>query len=1429
MRSDIPFPLGGLNDNRSFDEQPPSTTEEAVNMRGVDPKTGRARGAQRSGTSRYNTDALAAGKIRNLSKVTYDNTTTTFANRASGSESTEFAKASRTVSDSVNVCTDRQGNQFWIDGRASVVKFNPSGTKLWMLPLPTTDTGHQCLALTVDESDNVIVGVSAGGQQSTARLWSYAQEEDNKTRLLWELDLGGYIEEVRVKNAKLYALVNKPDIGAAEVVTLESYNAPNPTETQRFKAPASSNGLDVGLDGSVFVAADALSTRGQNPVAPEASPTSEDWNPTMLTKWGQRAWAWYDASDPDAFNITNASGAPDEDGGEITVWFDKTENGRHLLAAPDLTGQNFRGPYYRSRGSSGKPCAYFNGVDVNAVTATTKMVSGTNVSTTDAFEQLTSVPGYAGSMFVLFMVVKATNKSDMQWLFGVDTAGSPIHRMFINREASSTLAGTNTKGCVSWYELATGTSGQGLNVHPNHGVFSSLNPWNQTTNAGAQMNVKDDWMVLTLVYSNGVSGFESYLRVNGNPVDVWDSTAATWTDAFQLGQVNTPSTAATEAPSTNCLPFQGEIMEILTLREYTNAAGNTALIELPDYPDVVWAGNSNTEIEKVEGYLAHKWGCSHVFPMETVGRLTFLAAPNTGDSVVIGSTTYTFRTNSAAFTGTNNEVSIGGSAAAAALNIIRAVNQTGTAGTDYDTSMTPNGQAWAMPVVIPDTAGLNQAFFRCRTTIASGSATFTTTESTAGARMSWTDTLSEISLDPSGGAAIYENDGYYPHPFTMFRTGSSTGGPPRQADADYTNPSKAALLNSRYAMVSKHAAEGGRPRWVAVSGYDGSTTGIGGVGYHVRIGSDGEVFTCGPRQAATGDVVADNKDVRRIVDSGDTFSLSGSAWSAAPGVLTYAHPRMAVDKYDNLYLPFLGGASGSIIVYHKTSGTVLLTATGITEDPVGYAIAIDLNYPEFPDGYTNPRARFVYLATPKTSSNYALYKVGLVSQAAASVTPRTTLLLGVVAGAIYTVTTAAVASPTSGTGYTGFDTNAKLVCSTVLFKKLYYTDGVSYFVYDPKVGANGTISPWKATSSGVIPERMRLICTWRGRIVLARSSDNPSLWAMSKLGDPLNWDFFPPDITADQAVIGTTARAGLCPDIVNALIPYSDDLLIFGGDSSIWRLTGDPMTGGQFDLVSDVTGMSFGPCWDKDPNGVLYFFGSRGGVYRMVPGGVPVSLTDGRIERRLRDVDLETNYVQCIWDTRENGLHVFVIPYGAASAHLTHWFWEQKTDAWWEDEFGVTTSVTIQPTSAIVFDGDDPDDRRLLIGCGDGRVRVIDEDAKDDDNGTGNAQTVDSRVLFGPFESTDPNLEMRFSGLVAQLAGDQDGTNYEVYVSDSPDVRGAVRTRGYLHAGRNDRVPFAARGTYFWIRFRNAAMGERWAFEAASIEAHTAGLRRVRV
>src|SRR5581483_8833081 len=130
----------------------------------------------------------------------------------------------------------------------------------------------------------------------------------------------------------------------------------------------------------------------------------------------------------------------------------------------------------------------------------------------------------------------------------------------------------------------------------------------------------------------------------------------------------------------------------------------------------------------------------------------------------------------------------------------------------------------------------------------------------------------------------------------------------------------------------------------------------------------------------------------------------------------------------------------------------------------------------------------------------------------------------------------------------------------------------------------------------------RLLCAWRNRMVLSGLPADPQDYFMSAAGDATDYDYNPAPSVETQAVAGNLTPAGLVPDTVTALVPYSDDVLIFGCDSHVYQMTGDPMAGGRIDLVSDGTGMAWGNAWCKAPDGTVYFMGSRGRVYQMAPG-----------------------------------------------------------------------------------------------------------------------------------------------------------------------------------------------------------------------------------
>lgn len=68
--SRIRFPDRGVNEMHAFSKQRPNTTRDAQNTRGHDPETGRNRGAQRAGLSKYLADQIDSAEIQDICHLT---------------------------------------------------------------------------------------------------------------------------------------------------------------------------------------------------------------------------------------------------------------------------------------------------------------------------------------------------------------------------------------------------------------------------------------------------------------------------------------------------------------------------------------------------------------------------------------------------------------------------------------------------------------------------------------------------------------------------------------------------------------------------------------------------------------------------------------------------------------------------------------------------------------------------------------------------------------------------------------------------------------------------------------------------------------------------------------------------------------------------------------------------------------------------------------------------------------------------------------------------------------------------------------------------------------------------------------------------------------------------------------------------------------
>jgi len=553
----------------------------------------------------------------------------------------------------------------------------------------------------------------------------------------------------------------------------------------------------------------------------------------------------------------------------------------------------------------------------------------------------------------------------------------------------------------------------------------------------------------------------------------------------------------------------------------------------------------------------------------------------------------------------------------------------------------------------------------------------------------------------------------------------------------------------------------------------------------------------------------------------------------------YKHPRVDVDSDGTFWIPGYWnsqptGDSKNVWAFSVTEGSPTLNevfryqtggSTYLSEVIAARCVAIDKtdrDYTGNANTITLPESIVVGTQSATIDPDAeqpTLHYVDLVqSEVSASTNARNITWVGVCDGNVYTFDTTSV-TPVP-TGANAFDPDSRFTTCVAAFSKVYMTDGLTYKVYDPKTN---TVEPWLSSKAGRIPSNCRLMTFWRGRMVLARGPDDPHNWHMSAVGDPTDWDQFPPDGPLEtQAISGNNSVVGGNHDIINCLIPYDRERMMIGGDHSIHMMWGDPMAGGVIAMLSDVTGISFGTGWCKDSSGVLYFYGSRGGVYAMAPGGQsdrisnhPQRISTQSIDRRLSEVDLETHYIGMVWDDVEHRLHVYQMPYDVNVGSVDHWCWEKRTGAWWVDRF---SNVNLSPTAVAVMDGDAADDRVVAIGCQDGVVRYTSRDAATDDG-----YAIDSYVTIGPFYTGSQSLRIRNPKIT--LARDQGGCWVELFSSDTPDVVGDPQQSALLGPGQNPKQMIGVRGAYCWLRLRGALYGQRWAYESGKIDTIDSGRR----
>lgn len=427
--------------------------------------------------------------------------------------------------------------------------------------------------------------------------------------------------------------------------------------------------------------------------------------------------------------------------------------------------------------------------------------------------------------------------------------------------------------------------------------------------------------------------------------------------------------------------------------------------------------------------------------------------------------------------------------------------------------------------------------------------------------------------------------------------------------------------------------------------------------------------------------------------------------------------------------------------------------------------------------------------------------------------PVGSVLAIVAGGTISTLTDGVLETPTGGDNALLSDTFR--ISATQIFNHVYFLDGESAKDYDR---ASGLVIPWVATT-GTVPSTCRLLARYRGRAVTSGDANDPFNWFMSKSGDPYNWDYSPSPSNQLQAVAGNANDLGYVEDIVTCIVPFGDDNCLFGGDHSLWMMEGDPAAGGTLAMLTDKTGILFGQwSYAKDRLNTL-FFAAVDGIYKLPRGAnVPENMTKGRLDRRFRDLDLAANRIVLEWDYILDGLRVFIVPIDGVSAS-TGYFWDARTDSWWEDSY----PTTYGPNTVLMLDGNNPEDQAFIMGCRDGYLRQFDQSTGGDDG-----SNILTRARYTPLIPQDGSSVIKLLDILPVVAKDSANLDLRVYAGQTAEElanSSSVRIKRTISAGRNpaSRQRLTAYAMGFEL-YRNGT--SRWAMESLHALFHPSGRPR---
>lgn len=362
---------------------------------------------------------------------------------------------------------------------------------------------------------------------------------------------------------------------------------------------------------------------------------------------------------------------------------------------------------------------------------------------------------------------------------------------------------------------------------------------------------------------------------------------------------------------------------------------------------------------------------------------------------------------------------------------------------------------------------------------------------------------------------------------------------------------------------------------------------------------------------------------------------------------------------------------------------------------------------------------------------------------------------------------------------------------------------------------------------GKLPNKAYLGCAWRGRAVISGNPEHPHQWYMSRQGHP--FDFVYTSTDAQSAVMGGNADIGKIGEIVLALAPVNRDYLIMGCASTVWLMEGDPMQGGNLNVIDDTTGIYGAKSWCLAGKYGFFFWGANG-IYQIELPNRVTCISEIKLPELIadRDADPSTHRITMAYDITRGGI-VITITRVADGNNFNYWL-DLRTG-----KFGLFPESYPEECAAysmLFYHANDKDFRHLLVGGFDGYIRKFNNSAKDDVLGDGDpVEAISSHITLGPIALGDEpgkegiinNLSFETAGGASGSGNDSDAVVAKIWAENSaakvlekfaantgPAFSKTIAAPGRRHG---DIIRRKVKGRYGGVRLHNTTEGETWAFE----------------